>query len=105
MTVIEEQSKRPKVVTFLFRISIVLFIFLLIVLGSLLVYLNIKKNDISKDLLTAVNKELKGDFSVRSISLGSIYSYPNLQVSVNGLKFHAPSGPKTNGELILEVKQ
>ncbi len=104
MTVIEEQSKRPKVVTFLFRISIVLFIFLLIVLGSLLVYLNIKKNDISKDLLTAVNKELKGDFSVRSISLGSIYSYPNLQVSVNGLKFHAPSGPKTNGELILEVK-
>lgn len=101
---IKEKRKRPKVITFLLRASLILVILLVIVAASLLVYLNVKKNDISEDLLNSVNKELKGDFSVSSISLGSIYSYPNLQVSVNGLKFHAPSGPKTNGELILEVK-
>jgi hypothetical protein len=100
----KEQRKRPKVITFLLRGSLILVILLIIAAASLLVYLNFKKNDISEDLLNVVNKELKGDFSVSSISLGSIYSYPNLQVSVNGLKFHAPSGPKTNGELILEVK-
>ena len=100
----KEQRKRPRVITFLLRASLILVVLLIIAAGFLLVYLNLKKNDISEDLLNSVNKELKGDFSVRSISLGSIYSYPNLQVSVNGLKFHAPSGPKTNGELILEVK-
>lgn len=102
---IKEQRKRPSFITFFLRISIVLFVLLIVVAGSLMVYLNIKKNDISEDLLNAVNNELKGDFSVSSITLGSLYSYPNLKISVNGLKFHAPSGPNTHGELILEVKK
>lgn len=101
----KEQSKRPGVVTFLLRISLILLIVLLLVTGSLLLYLNSKKNDISEDLLNAVNKELKGDFSVSGISLESLFSYPILEVSVNGLKFHAPSGPNSHGELILEVKK
>ncbi len=100
----KEQRKRPRVVTFLLRISLVLFILLLVVAGSLFFYLNSKKNDISEDILNSVNKELKGDFSVKGIYLGSLFGYPILQVSVNGLKFHAPSGPNTKGELILEVK-
>ena len=100
----KEQRKRPRVITFLLRISLVLVVLLILVAGSLLVYLNMKKNDISEDLLNSVNKELKGDFSVGSISLGSLLSYPNLQISINGLKFYAPSGPNTHGELILEVK-
>ena len=99
-----EQKKRPRVITFLLRGSLILLSLLIIAAGSLMVYLNIKKNDISKDLLNSVNKELKGDFSVGSISLGSLMSYPNLKVSVNGLKFNAPKGPDTNGELILAVK-
>jgi len=98
-----EQRKRPKVITFLLRASLILVILLILAVGSLLIYLNIKKNDISEALLKSVNTELKGDFSVSSISLGSLWSYPNLQVSVNGLKFNAPSGPNTHGELILEV--
>ena len=98
-----EQRKRPKVITFLLRASLILAILLILVAGALLVYLNLKKNDISEALLNSVNTELKGDFSVSSISLGSLWSYPNLQVSVNGLKFNAPSGPNTHGELILEV--
>lgn len=99
-----EQRKRPGVFTFLLRIFLILILILIIVAGSLLVYLNLKKNDISEELLSSVNKELKGDFSVRSISLGSLWNYPNLEVSINGLMFNAPSGPKTNGESILEVK-
>lgn len=99
----EERRKRPKVITFLLRLALILFIFFILVVGSLLVYLNIKKNDISETLLTSINSELKGDFSVNSISLGSLWNYPILKVSVNGLKFNAPSGPNTHGELILEV--
>ena len=101
---IKEQRKRPKVITFLLRILLTLLVFLILVTATVMVYLNIKKNDISKELLTSVNTELKGDFSVRSISLGSLWSYPDLQVLVNGLKFNAPAGPKTQGELILEVE-
>ena len=72
--------------------------------ARLLLYLNVKKNEISEALLTSVNSELKGDFTVNSISLGSLWNYPNLQVSVHGLKFHAPSGPITHGEVILDVE-
>jgi len=100
----KQKKKRPKVITFLLRFALVLFVLLILIAGSLLVYLNIKKNDISEALLTSVNTELKGDFSVRSISLGSLWNYPNLQISVNGLKFNAPSGPITHGELILAVE-
>ena len=101
---IKERRKRPRVITFLLRLSVILIILLVIVAGSLLLYLNLKKNDISENLLNSVNKELNGDFSVRSISLGSLWNYPNLEVSINGLMFNAPTGPKTNGETILEVK-
>lgn len=101
---IKEQRKRPRLVTFFIRGSLGLFISLLLIAASILIYLNIKKNDISEDLLNSVNKELKGEFSVRSISLGSLFTYPNLQVSVNELKFHAPYGPITHGELILRIK-
>lgn len=83
-------------------------IFIAVVLlsaGAFLVYLNVKKNDISRELLQSVNQTLKGDFSVQDISLGSLYSYPNLSVSIKGLKFHAPDGPLTHGEVILEVDQ
>ncbi|MGI9531952.1 hypothetical protein [Lutimonas sp.] len=75
----------------------------LLALASLFFYINTKKNDISEELLTSVNDELQGDFSVSGISLGSLFSYPNLEVSVRGLQFHAPKKPEANGELILEV--
>ena len=100
-----EQRKRPRVITFLLRISLILVIFLIIVAVSLLGYLNLKKNDLSEDLLNSVNKELKGDFSVSGISLGSLFSYPELEITIKGLRFHAPSGPITHRELILEVKR
>ena len=90
---------------FLLRGVAALLVLVLIVVGALFIYLNYKKDDISEDLLRSVNEELKGDFSVSGISLGSLYSYPNLEVSVKGLKFHAPKGPLTHGELILEVKR
>jgi len=100
---IKEQRIRPGIVTFLLRGFLIIFILLLLISASLLLYLNIQKNKISEQLLNEVNKELKGDFSVRSISLGSLYSYPNLKISLKGLKFHAPVGPLSHGELILDV--
>ncbi len=101
----QKPKKKSKIIKFFLRGLAALLVLVLIVAGSLLIYLNSKKNDISEDLLRSVNKELKGDFSVGGISLGSLYSYPNLEVSVKGLKFHAPKGPLTHGELILEVKR
>jgi hypothetical protein len=101
----QKLKKKSKIVKLLLRGVAALLVLVLIVAGALFIYLNYKKNDISEDLLRSVNKELKGDFSVSGISLGSLYTYPNLEVSVRGLKFHAPKGPLTHGELILEVKR
>ena len=101
----EKLKKKSRFLRILKRGIILLIVILLVAFISFFVYLNIKKNDISEDLLNSVNKELKGDFSVSGISLGSLFSYPDLEISINGLRFHAPSGPITHRELILEVKQ
>jgi len=100
----QKPKKKSKIIKFLIKGLAALLVLILIVAVALFIYLNSKKNEISEDLLKSVNKELKGDFSVSGISLGSLYSYPNLEVSVKGLKFHAPKGPLAHGELILEVK-
>lgn len=104
MSEIREQKKRSKVKTILLRILLGLVISIVLVVGSLLIYLNVQKNEISEKLLQTVNKELKGDFSVENISLGSLFSYPILEVTINGLQFRAPDGPITHGELILDVR-
>jgi len=101
---IEENRKRPRIVTFLIRGLLFLFSSLIIITVLFLIYLNLKKNDISEKLLNSVNKGLKGEFSVRSISLGSLFTYPDLKVSVDELKFNAPYSQLTHGELILKIK-
>lgn len=101
----EKPKKKSRFIKFLKRGIILFLVVLLIGVAGSFIYLNAKKNDISEDLLRSVNKELKGDFSVSGISLGSLFSYPNLEITVKGLRFHAPNGPITNGELILEVKR
>jgi len=101
----EKTKKNSSLIKILRRGVILLIVVLLLAVISFFTYLNIKKNDISEDLLRSVNKELKGDFSVSGISLGSLFSYPNLEITIKGLRFHAPSGPITHRELILEVKR
>ena len=101
----EQLKKKSSFIKILKRGVILLLVVLLITVISFFVYLNIKKNDISENLLRSVNKELKGDFSVSGISLGSLFSYPELEITIKGLRFHAPSGPITHRELILEVKR
>ena len=80
-----------------------LLILIVAIAAGLLIYINLKKNDISKELLQLVNKEIKGDFSVESITLGSLFSYPELEVSIKNLNFHAPNSLPTHGELVLSV--
>ena len=69
--------------------------------------MNNRKNEISKELLSQVNKELKGDFSVEDIDLGSLWSYPNLKVTLRNLRFDAQGRPDTisPNRSILEVER
>lgn len=90
-------------ISILKRGILVLLVSLIVLAALLLIYINIKKNDISKELLLLVNKEIKGDFSVQSISLGSLFSYPELKVSIENLNFHAPNNLPTHGEIVLSV--
>lgn len=73
------------------------------IVAGLVIYINLKKNDISKELLQLVNNEIKGDFTVQSVSLGSLFSYPNLNVTIKGLEFRAPNVLPTHGEIVLTV--
>jgi len=104
--IMSEKTKKKSSFFRILKRGVILFIVILLVaVISFFVYLNLKKNDISEDLLKSVNKELKGDFSVSGISLGSLFSYPDLEITIKGLRFHAPSGPITHRELILEIKR
>jgi len=78
-------------------------VFVVAIIAGLMIYINLKKNDISKELLQLVNNEIKGDFTVQSVSLGSLFSYPNLNVTIKGLEFRAPNVLPTHGEIVLSV--
>ena len=82
---------------------LVVLVFIVVIVAGLMIYINLKKNDISGELLQLVNNEIKGDFTVQSVSLGSLFSYPNLNVTINGLEFHAPNVLPTHGEIVLSV--
>ena len=94
---------KPKFFTIISRGLMILLTLAFVVGGSILFYGNYKKNEISKDLLLKINKEIKGNFSIERISIGSLFLYPNLEFTIEGLKFRAPVDEITSGELIIEV--
>ena len=94
---------KPKFLKIISRKLMISLAIILVAGGSIIFYVNYKKNEISKDLLLKINKQIKGNFSLERISIGSLFLYPNLEVSINGLKFHAPADHTSSGELIIEV--
>lgn len=86
------------------KIALGLLIFILSAFIVAFAYLNLKKNEISEELLLRVNREFPGEFTVGSISVGDLFAYPNLEFKVNDLQFwesKADSGKKRN--VIIEV--
>lgn len=103
---VAKSVKNSGILRVLFRgVIILLSIMLLLGLGFFM-YLNSRKNDISKELLTQVNKKLIGDFSVEEIALGSLWSYPDLKVTLRKLRFDAPERQDLNSgkRLILGIE-
>ena len=94
---------KPRLISLLKRGMLVVLALIMAIGAGLVIYINLKKNDISKELLQLINNEIKGDFTVQSVSLGSLFSYPNLDVTIQDLKFHAPNGLPTHGEIVLRV--
>ena len=86
------------------KIALGLLIFILSAFIVAFAYLNLKKNEISEELLLRVNREFPGEFTVGSISMGNLFAYPNLEFKVNNLQFwesKAGSGQRRN--VIIEV--
>lgn len=54
------------------------------------IYLNSKKNDITKDLLGKVNELVEGNIDVRSVSITSLFDYPILDVKIYDVSITAP---------------
>lgn len=98
---IKKRRRKPP----LKQVFLGILILLLLIVISTLLYIQYKRNNISKDLLLLVNKELKGDFSVKNISVGSLFSYPKIDISLTGLQFHAAATSPSNGELIIDLPQ
>ncbi len=80
---------------------------LLLILTAFIIgfaYLNLRKNEISEELLLRVNREFPGEFTVGSISVGELFGYPHLEFKVNNLQFwesKAGSGQRRN--VIIDV--
>lgn len=86
------------------KIALGLLILILSIFLIAFAYLNLRKNEISEELLRRVNREFAGEFTVGSISVGDLLDYPNLEFKVNKLQFwesKADAGKRRN--LIIEV--
>ena len=86
------------------KMGLGLLILFLSALSLAFLYLNIRKNEISEELLLRVNREFPGEFTVGSISVGDLFAYPNLEIKLNKLQFwesKAGSGKRRN--VIIDV--
>ncbi len=83
-------------------LGILILILSLFIIGF--AFLNLRKNEISENLLMRVNKEFQGEFTVGSISVGDLFDYPNLEFKINNLRFwESKSGLGERRKLIIEV--
>jgi hypothetical protein len=69
------------------RIAIGILLFIGLGFGAFLLYVQIKKNDISRELLQRVNQEFNGEFTVGAVSVGDLFSYPDLEINLKDLRF------------------
>ncbi len=86
------------------KIALGLLIVVFFVFGIVFAFLNLRKNQISEELLERVNLEFQGEFTVGSISVGNLFDYPNLEVKIRNLQFwesKAGSGERRN--VIIDV--
>ena len=90
--------------SFLKKLVLWMLVIVLILVSAAFVFVNLRKNEISKELLLRVNRNFPGEFTVGSIEVGDLLSYPNLEITVRNLRFwesKANSGQRR--ELIIEV--
>ncbi len=99
----KKSQEKPRMISLLKRGILVVLVLIMTIVAGLVIYINLKKNDISKELLQLVNDEIKGDFTVQNVTLGSLFSYPNLKITIKDLKLHAPNVLPTHGEIVLSV--
>lgn len=99
----KKSQEKPRKISLLKRGLLVVLVLIVTIVAGLVIYINLKKNDISKELLQLVNDEIKGEFTVQSVSLGSLFTYPNLNVTINGLKLYAPNVLPTHGEIVMSA--
>lgn len=86
------------------KIVLGLLILILSVFSLAFAYLNLRKNEISEEMLKRVNRQFPGEFTVTSITVGDLFAYPNLEFRLNNLQFwesKAGSGQRRN--VIIEV--
>ena len=67
-------------------LSLVAIVVLLI--AGVLGYVNIKKNEISKNLLGAVNSFLIGEINVGNIEIESLWTYPDINLKLKDIKIY-----------------
>ncbi len=86
------------------KLALGLVVLVLTLVSAALFFVNLRKNEISKELLLRVNRNFPGEFTVGSIEVGDLLSYPNLEITVRNLQFwesKASSGQRR--ELIIDV--
>ncbi len=55
-------------------------------LAGVLAYVNIKKNEISKNLITKVNTVLVGEIGVNGVDIEALWTYPNINIRLNDIE-------------------
>ena len=75
-----------------------------VLIASALVFINIRKNEISRELLKEINREFAGEFTVEGVRIGNLLSYPVLDVSLSGVRFWDSKEPsERRRNLIIDV--
>jgi hypothetical protein len=68
------------------KIVLSLILVLILLAAGVLGYVNVKKNEISKNLITEVNTILIGEINVEHVEIESLWTYPNINVRLKNIE-------------------
>ena len=66
---------------------------IILISASALIYVNVKKNEIIKSILSEVNTLLIGEINVGKIEVESLWTYPNIIVRFNDVEIYEEGFP------------
>ena len=100
--VIKEEKNKSKVWSRTLKVLLILVVTLILLASGTLAYVNIKKNEIGKELISQANTFFLGEINVGEIEVESIWTYPEININLKEIEIYDVNTKTASAKLTAE---